>query len=73
MGLWCTPDVPPRVQARVREATLKVLAQPAVRERLLELGFDVGSPRSVDDIQAGLQADYERVGAVLKSIGFKPE
>jgi len=73
MGLWCTPDVPAATQARVRGATLKVLAQPALRERLLELGFDVGLPRSVDDIEAGLKADYERVGAVLQSIGFKPE
>ncbi|HET7528534.1 MAG TPA: tripartite tricarboxylate transporter substrate binding protein, partial [Burkholderiaceae bacterium] len=73
MGLWCTPDVPAAVQARVREATLKVLTQPAVRERLLELGFDVGAPRSVDDMVAGLKADYDRVGAVLQSIGFKPE
>ncbi|HYJ96478.1 MAG TPA: tripartite tricarboxylate transporter substrate binding protein, partial [Burkholderiaceae bacterium] len=61
MGLWCTPSVPAAAQARVREATLKVLTQPAVRDRLLELGFDVGSPRSVDDIVAGLKADYQRV------------
>ena len=73
MGLWCTPDVPAPVQTRVREVALKVLAQPAVRDRLLELGFDVGLPRSVDDIVAGLKADYQRVGAVLQSIGFKPE
>lgn len=73
MGLWCAPDVPAAVQARLREATLKVLTQPAVRQRLLELGFDVGAPRSVDDIVAGLKADYDRVGAVLQSIGFKPE
>ncbi len=73
MGLWSTPDVPAAAQARLREATLKVLTQPAVRERLLELGFDVGAPRSVDDIVAGLKADYERVGAVLQSIGFKPD
>ena len=73
MGLWCTPDVPAAVQARLREATLKVLATPALRERLLELGFDVGLPRGIDDIEAGLKADYERVGAVLQAIGFKPE
>ena len=73
MGLWCTPDVPTAAQARVREATLKVLTLPTVRERLLELGFDVGAPRSVDDMIAGLKADYDRVGAVLQSIGFKPE
>jgi len=73
MGLWCTPDTPAAAQQRVREATLKVLTTPAVRERMLELGFDVGAPRSVDDMVAGLKADYERVGAVLQSIGFKPE
>jgi tripartite-type tricarboxylate transporter receptor subunit TctC len=73
MGLWCTPDVPAPVQARLREATLKVLGQPAVRDRLLELGFEVGQPRSVEQIVAGLDADYQRIGAVLQSIGFKPE
>ena len=73
MGLWCTPDVPAPVQARLREATLKVLTQPSVRDRLLELGFEVGQPRSVEQIVAGLNADYQRVGAVLQSIGFKPE
>lgn len=73
MGLWCTPDTPAPAQARLREGTLKVVAQPNVRERLLELGFEVGQPRSVDEIVAGLNADYQRVGAVLQSIGFKPE
>jgi len=73
MGLWCTPDVPAPVQARIREATLKVLTQPAVRDRLLELGFDVGAPRSTSEMVAGLNADSQRVGAMLQSIGFKPE
>ena len=73
MGLWCPPDVPAAAQARVREAALKVLASPAVRERLLELGFDVGAPRSQDEMVAALKVDHDRVGAVLKSIGFQPE
>jgi tripartite-type tricarboxylate transporter receptor subunit TctC len=73
MGLWCPPDVPAPVQMRVREAALKALAQPAVKERLREIGFDVGLPRTSDEMVAGLRADYERVGAVLKGIGFKPE
>lgn len=73
MGLWCPPDVPAPVQARVRAATLEALKLPAVRERLLELGFEVGTPRAVAEIEAGLKADYERVGAVLQAIGFKPE
>jgi len=73
MGLWCPPDVPAATQARVHETALKVLASPAVRERLLELGFDVGAPRSPDEMAAALKVDSDRVGAVLKSIGFQPE
>ena len=73
MGLWCSPDVPAPVQARLRDAALGVLKQAAVRDRLLELGFDIGTPRSPDEMVAGLKADFERVGAVLQAIGFKPE
>jgi tripartite-type tricarboxylate transporter receptor subunit TctC len=73
LGLWSTPDVPAPVQARVREATLKVLADPAVRTRLVDTGFDAGLPRTTDEMVKGLKADYDRVGGVLQSIGFKPE
>lgn len=73
MGLWTTPDTPAAVQARVREATLKVLADPAVRQRLQDTGFDTGLPRTPQEMEAGLRADYERVGAMLKAINFKAE
>ena len=64
---------PAPVQQRLREATLKVLAQPAVRDRLQEIGFEPPQPRDPQELTASLRADYERMGAVLKSIGFKPE
>jgi tripartite-type tricarboxylate transporter receptor subunit TctC len=73
MGLWVNPEVPSVVQTQIREAALKALGQPAVRDRLRDVGFDAGLPRSVPDMTRGLRADYERVGAVLKSIDFKPE
>jgi tripartite-type tricarboxylate transporter receptor subunit TctC len=73
MGLWSTPDVPAPVQARVREATLKVLSDASLATRMLDAGFEVGQPRSVEDMNKGLKADYDRVGGVLQSIGFKPE
>jgi tripartite-type tricarboxylate transporter receptor subunit TctC len=73
MGLWATPDVPAAVQARVREVALKALADPAMRTRMLDTGFEAGLPRGQDEMAAGLKADYERVGAVLKAINFKPE
>jgi tripartite-type tricarboxylate transporter receptor subunit TctC len=73
MGLWVKPDVPAAQQARVRAATLKVLAMPALRERLQDIGFEPGQPRSPEELSKSLGADYQRMGAVLKSIDFKPE
>ena len=73
MGPWTTPDAPAAVQTRVREAALKALTEPALRARLLDTGFEAGLPRTPDEMAQGLKADYERVGAVLKGIGFKPE
>ena len=72
MGLWSAPETPAAVQVRVREVTLKALADPALRARLVELGFEPGLPRSTADMAHGLKADYDRVGAVLASIGFTP-
>jgi len=73
MGLWVKPDVPAAQQARIREAALKVLAQPAMRERFQEIGFEVGQPRTSEELSKTLAADYQRMGTVLKSIDFKPE
>jgi len=73
MGLWSSPDVPAAVQQRVRAAALKALADPSLRAKVLETGFDAGQPRTTDEMQKGLLADYDRVGAVLNAIGFKPE
>jgi tripartite-type tricarboxylate transporter receptor subunit TctC len=73
MGLWSAPDVPAPVQARLRDATLKVLADANLRSRMLDTGFEAGAARTQAEMSAGLKADYDRVGAVLKAIDFKPE
>ena len=73
IALWSTPDLAPPVQARLREATLKALARPQLRERLQEIGYEAGAPRSSEEMSRSLRADFERVGAMLRSIGFKPQ
>jgi tripartite-type tricarboxylate transporter receptor subunit TctC len=73
MGLWTTPDVPAVVRARLREASLKAMSQPGLRARLAELGFEPGTARTPDEMVAGLQADYERIGALLREAGVKPQ
>jgi tripartite-type tricarboxylate transporter receptor subunit TctC len=73
LGLWVSPEVPADAQARLRAAALNVMGAPEARARLQEAGFDPGQPRSIDEMQRGLRSDYARVGALLKSIDFKPE
>ena len=73
MGLWSKADLPAALQVRVREAALKAMAQAGVKERLAEVGFEPGLPRGVEEMGKGLRADFERVGALLKAIDFKPE
>ncbi|HSW16114.1 MAG TPA: tripartite tricarboxylate transporter substrate binding protein [Ramlibacter sp.] len=73
IGLWATPDVPADVQARVREATHKVLQQPRVIERFAELGQDVGQPQSAEELAKSLRTASDKQAALLKSIGFQAE
>lgn len=44
-----------------------------MRERLREVGFEPGLRLGSDEMQRALRADHERVGAMLKGVGFKPE
>ncbi len=73
LGLWVAPEVAASVQDRLRAATLDVMSSAPMHAKLAELGFERGQPRSTAELQQALRADYERVGAVLTSIGFKPE
>jgi tripartite-type tricarboxylate transporter receptor subunit TctC len=73
VGLWVASDVPAPVQARLREAALKALQQPTVRERLTGLGMVPGLPASPDELARSLRVASERQAALLKSANFKPE
>lgn len=73
MLLWTRPGVPAEVQARTREAALKVMAQPAARQVLAEMGFDQGSAATPEVLARGLQAAYDKQGAELRALGVKPQ
>jgi tripartite-type tricarboxylate transporter receptor subunit TctC len=73
MGLWIKPGVPADVQARIRQATLKVMAQPAVQARLADLGCDVGSGATPEELARSLQAASDKQGARLRALGIKPQ
>jgi tripartite-type tricarboxylate transporter receptor subunit TctC len=50
----------------------KVLADPAVQERLARLGVETGT-QSVDEFQKLLRADWDAAGALVKASGARIE
>jgi tripartite-type tricarboxylate transporter receptor subunit TctC len=73
MGLWIKPDVPAEIQAKIRQATLKAMAQPAVQARLAELGNDAGSGATPEELARSLRAASDKQGATLRALGIKPQ
>ena len=74
MGLWTTPDAPLAVQQRMRAEVLKVLHQPAIKEKLAATGLEVPEDASTPEemMQSNLK-DYELAGQILRSVNYKPE
>jgi len=73
MGLWTTPDVPAANQAKLRDAVLKVMQNPKVREQFAGLGLEMGSGATPDELSRSLRAASDKQATLLRAIGFKPE
>ena len=73
MGLWIKPGVPDDIQAKIRQATLKVMSQPAVQARLADMGSDAGSGATPDELAKSLREASDKQGATLRALGIKPQ
>lgn len=74
VGLWTTPDMPAAIQQKLREATLKALQDPKLRDAFTtSMGWSMGSGATPDELVASLRTASDRQAAMLKAIGFKPE
>lgn len=75
LGVWTTPSIPAASQQRIRSAVLHALEQPAVRQRMLELGTEapIGVPKSQDQLIHRLVADHAAIGETLRSINYRPD
>lgn len=74
VGLWTTPDMPAAIQQKMREAVLKALQDPKLRETFTgTMGWMMGSGATPEEMTASLRAASDRQAAMLKAIGFKPE
>lgn len=67
------PSTMPRAEVDKLNAALnKVLADPAVQERLTRLGVETGT-MGVDEFQRLLKADYDAAGVLVKASGARIE
>ncbi|MGO4395150.1 tripartite tricarboxylate transporter substrate binding protein [Variovorax sp. M-6] len=73
VGLWGSPKLPAEVQAKVRNATLNVLSQPAIRSKLVELGLNPGGDASPAALSARLKKASDKQGALLRAAGISPQ
>lgn len=72
IGLLAPASLPRAEAEKINAAMQKVLALPAVQERLANLGVEPGT-MSVDAFQALLKADYEQAGVLVKASGARIE
>jgi tripartite-type tricarboxylate transporter receptor subunit TctC len=71
-GIWGPAGLPPAVVQRVNADMNRILADPAVKERFLTLGFEItgGTPQQFVDVIA---AESRRWGKVIRDANIKPE
>jgi tripartite-type tricarboxylate transporter receptor subunit TctC len=71
-GIWGPANLPPAIVQRVNAEMNRILADPAVKERFLGLGFEVtgGTPQQFADVIA---SESRRWGKVIRDANIKPE
>jgi tripartite-type tricarboxylate transporter receptor subunit TctC len=71
-GLLAPATMPKAEVDKLHAAMQKVLADPAVQERLTRLGVEPGA-MSTDEFQKLLRTDYDAAGALVKASGARIE
>ena len=71
-GYVAPAGTPPDVVEKLNKGINAAIAQPAVTEKLQNLGLVVvnESPQYFDKV---LRADFERYGQIVKAIGYQPQ
>jgi tripartite-type tricarboxylate transporter receptor subunit TctC len=72
IGVLAPASLPRAEAEKINAAMQKVLAMPAIQERLANVGVEAGT-MSVDEFQRLLRADYESAGVLVKASGARIE
>ena len=71
-GILGPAGMPREAVNRLNAEILKIVAQPAIREQLLKMGFEI-VPNTPDEYAAFLKNEHARWGKVVKDLGLKAE
>jgi tripartite-type tricarboxylate transporter receptor subunit TctC len=72
VGLYTTAGVPADIVARLRSSLLKIVNDPAIKDKIRSVGFDP-RPGDADALSALHRAEMAKVGNVVKAAGIKAE
>jgi tripartite-type tricarboxylate transporter receptor subunit TctC len=74
-ALWLPKDTPKDIVMRLNAAVRETLADPAVRQRLVELGQDIPptDQQTPEALYAYHKAEIEKWWPIIKAAGIKPE
>jgi tripartite-type tricarboxylate transporter receptor subunit TctC len=71
-GILGPAGTPRDVVARLNTQILQVVAQPAVRDQLLKMGFEI-VPNTPEEYAAFLKEEHARWGKIIRDLGLKAE
>jgi len=72
-GIAAPAGTPPEVIKRVHDELVRIMATPAVIERLKSIGMDNSTSPTPDDFAKLIDGDLQRWPAVVKAAGIEPE
>jgi tripartite-type tricarboxylate transporter receptor subunit TctC len=71
-GLWAPVGTPKEIVAKISTDTRKALADPAVRDRLQNLGNDT-MDMSPEEFAKFVRREHDEYARVIKAAGIKPQ
>jgi tripartite-type tricarboxylate transporter receptor subunit TctC len=74
-ALWVPKDTPKDIIAKLNAAVAQAMAEPTIRNRIVEIGLDMPAPdqRTPDALRALQKADIEKWWPIIKDAGLKAE
>jgi tripartite-type tricarboxylate transporter receptor subunit TctC len=74
-ALWAPKDTPKDIIAKLNAAVAQAMAEPTIRNRIVEIGLDMPAPdqRTPDALRALQKTDIEKWWPIIEEAGLKAE